>query len=362
VRAGVALFLPFVDAVWQIYVLIFVLQSASAAFTPTFQATIPDILPDEEQYIKALSLSRLAYDLESLISPMLAAALLAVISFHWLFAGTSIAFAISAILVMTTIMPHRKAAVRSAENVWRKTTRGMRIYLKTPRLLGLLAITLAAAAGSAMVIINTVVIVKSMSGNQQEIAYALAAYGAGSMLTALLLPRILGQFSDRTVMLAGATAMSAALLALGLVAAGEPSNRLPWPPLILGWIVMGSAYALCVTPGGRLLRRSSADDDRPALFAAQFALSHVCWLVAYPVAGQVGASLGMSAAFLLLAVIAAIGSGWGIWVWPSADPDAFDHAHPDLPPDHAHLASDENGAHTHKYVIDDLHRAWPDRG
>ncbi|MDU2611883.1 MAG: MFS transporter, partial [Pseudomonas aeruginosa] len=87
VRAAVALCLPFVTEVWQIYLLIFVLQAASAGFTPTFQATIPDILPDEEDYTKALSLSRLAYDLESLISPMLAAALLTVISFHNLFAG-----------------------------------------------------------------------------------------------------------------------------------------------------------------------------------------------------------------------------------------------------------------------------------
>ena len=78
VRAVVAICLPFVTEVWQIYLLIFVLQAASAGFTPTFQATIPDILPDEEDYTKALSLSRLAYDLESLISPMLAAALLTV--------------------------------------------------------------------------------------------------------------------------------------------------------------------------------------------------------------------------------------------------------------------------------------------
>lgn len=48
VRAAVALCLPFVTEVWQIYLLIFVLQAASAGFTPTFQATIPDILPDEE--------------------------------------------------------------------------------------------------------------------------------------------------------------------------------------------------------------------------------------------------------------------------------------------------------------------------
>ena len=47
------------------HLLIFVLQAASAGFTPTFQATIPDILPDEEDYTKALSLSRLAYDLKA---------------------------------------------------------------------------------------------------------------------------------------------------------------------------------------------------------------------------------------------------------------------------------------------------------
>ena len=65
VRATVALLLPFVTEIWQVYVLIFLLQAASAAFTPAFQATIPDILPDEKEYTRALSLSRLAYDMES---------------------------------------------------------------------------------------------------------------------------------------------------------------------------------------------------------------------------------------------------------------------------------------------------------
>jgi hypothetical protein len=37
-RAAVALCLPFVTEVWQVYLLIFGLQSASAGFTPTFQA------------------------------------------------------------------------------------------------------------------------------------------------------------------------------------------------------------------------------------------------------------------------------------------------------------------------------------
>ncbi|MBO6858678.1 MFS transporter, partial [Roseibium sp.] len=70
VRALTAVALPFVDEIWQIYVLIALLQTASAAFTPAFQASIPDILPDEKDYTSALSLSRMAYDLENLLSPM----------------------------------------------------------------------------------------------------------------------------------------------------------------------------------------------------------------------------------------------------------------------------------------------------
>ncbi|MFT6227333.1 MAG: MFS family permease, partial [Paracoccaceae bacterium] len=104
VRAGVALALPFVTEVWQVYVLIFLLQSASAAFTPMFQATIPDILPDEARYTRALSLSRLAYDLENIVSPMLAALLLAVVSYNTLFLGTVAGFIASALLVVSVML------------------------------------------------------------------------------------------------------------------------------------------------------------------------------------------------------------------------------------------------------------------
>ena len=72
-RAGAVVCLPFVTEIWQIYLLIFLLSACSAGFTPTFQATIPDVLPDEAQFTRALSLSRLAYDLENLLSPTLAA-------------------------------------------------------------------------------------------------------------------------------------------------------------------------------------------------------------------------------------------------------------------------------------------------
>ncbi|MFT6775600.1 MAG: MFS family permease, partial [Paracoccaceae bacterium] len=149
IRAGIALALPFVTEIWHVYVLIFLLQAASAGFTPAFQATIPDILPDERDYTRALSMSRLAYDLENLISPMLAAALLTVVSFSALFGGTVLGFLASAALVISAAPPRQKP--RAPRGIWDRTTRGIRLYLATPRLRGLLALNLAVSAAGAMV-------------------------------------------------------------------------------------------------------------------------------------------------------------------------------------------------------------------
>ena len=124
---------------------------------------------------------------------------------------------------------------------------------------------------------------------------------------------------------------------------------------------MGIGYSLCVTPGGRLLRRSSTEPDRPALFAAQFALSHVCWLIAYPVAGQVGARFGMATAFIALAVLAVVGVLLALLRWPKHDPAELRHEHPELPANHPHLAEHGSGEHAHAYVIDELHGHWPGR-
>ena len=357
VRAAVALLLPFVSEVWQVYVLIFLLQSASAAFTPTFQATIPDVLPDEAEYTRALSLSRLAYDLESLLSPMLAAALLGVIGFHWLFGGTVIGFIASALLVLSVTLPRSPAKPREG-GIYARTTRGMRIYLKTPRLRGLLAVNLAAAAASAMVIVNTIVIVREQFGfGQREVALTLAAYGGGSMLAALALPRLLDRVAGRAVLLGGASVLTGALFLLGLTSGGMTAAY--WPVLLTGWFVMGMAYAASLTPSGLLLRRSAQAEDRPAVFAAQFALSHACWLIAYPLAGQVGAKANQQTAFFVLAALALSGVIAALWLWPAQDPVTIEHDHPDLPDDHPHRLEHNRVGQLHDYMIDDLHQNWP---
>ncbi len=359
IRASTAIALPFVTQVWQIYILIFVLQAASAAFTPTFQATIPDVLPDESDYTRALSLSRLAYDLENLLSPALAAALLTVISFNTLFAGTVVGFICSALLVVSVQLPSPAAAVAIGQSFYDKTTRGIRIYLATPRLRGLLALNLSVAAAGAMVIVNTVVLVRGLLGRPDgDVALALACFGGGSMLAALLLPRALDRLPDRAVMISAAGLLTGLLVILGITLGVATPDRI-WPMLLGLWILMGVGYSAVQTPSGRLLRRSARPADRPAVFAAQFALSHACWLLTYPLAGWLGETAGMVVATFVLTAAAFAGVASALMTWPARDPEVVEHEHPNLAMGHPHLADASRSRHAHAFVIDDLHKRWP---
>ncbi|MFJ4225717.1 MFS transporter [Microbacterium sp. NPDC089695] len=314
-RAAVAVSLPFVTDAWQIYILIFLLQSASATFTPTFQAVIPEVLPDERDYTRALSLSRLAYDLESLISPVLAAVLLSVISYNNLFIGTVIGFIGSAILVIATRFP----TLRPSEPApfLRRLTRGARVFLATRELRSLLAMNMVVAASTAMVIVNTVVLVQGeLARPQSDVALLLAAYGAGSMVIALALPRILDHLPDRRVMLSGAAALPLGLAATSALTAG-PAGDATWPLLLATWLLLGAATSLILTPSARLLRRASDEGNRPAVFAAQFSLSHACFMITYPLAGIIGATWGIGAAAATLAVIGAAAAAGAGMAWRS---------------------------------------------
>ncbi|MFI1104756.1 MFS transporter [Streptomyces melanogenes] len=315
IRAGVALTLPFVSQVWQVYALIFLLQAASAAFTPVFQATVPEVLPAERDYTHALSMSRLAYDLESLLSPALAALLLTVVSYHWLFAGTTLGFLGSAALVVSAVLPRATPAARTT-SAYAKAASGTRLFWADPRLRALLALDLAVAAAGAMVFVNTVVVVRSHFHEPAgAVSLALGAYGTGSIAAALWLPRLLARTGDRAVMLPAAYALPCVLVAVAATTLA-PAGSWSWAGILLTWAAIGAASSAVLTPAGRLIRRRTATPDLPAAFAAQFSLSHGCWLLTYPLAGWLAAGAGVPVTAGVLGVIALGAAGAATVVWP----------------------------------------------
>ncbi|MFC4605269.1 MFS transporter [Rhodococcus kronopolitis] len=363
IRAAMVLTLPFIDQIWQIYLLIAVLQTASAAYTPTYQAVIPDILPDEREYTRALSATQLAATMETLLSPMLAAVALTLVSFHWLFVGTAIGFVVSAVLVIATRIPD---AGTTAEGSFRdRIAVGMRIFAATPRLRGLLGLNLVVAAAGSVIMVNTVNYVRdTLGGTQSGVALLLAANGFGTMLVALSVPRVLDRLGARPLMLSGGATLIVGLgSAVALSVADGGDWR--WGAAIAVWAVVGAGTAAVLTPTGQVLRRSSQPADRPALFAAQFSLSHLAWLLTYPIAGWLSTA-GLTTTWTTLTVIAVAGVAVAVRLWPRHDPAEITHLHEAEPVDAAWLVDadrvgDRLYRHTHVFVIDAEHRRWPTR-
>lgn len=307
-RAALFLFMPFITEAWQIYLFIFAVNAAAAGFTPTFQATIPDVLTDEADYAKGLSLASASYDLENLLSPVAAAAALVYFSFHGLFYFTAVTYLISAALVFITIVPKARPRTRE-DTLIKEITWGVRTYLKRPALRGLLFLYVCVAAAGSIVYVNTVIYVREALGaGESATALAFAAFGIGSIVVAMILPRILEGRSLRRIMSLGPV-----LLGLGLVVALGPKT---WVMLTIAWALLGAGSSFVQIPAGLLIRQSCAEAERPALFSAQFALSHFCWLFAYPLAGFLGADVSLQGAIAFMLGVVVLSGAAMLAAWP----------------------------------------------
>ena len=343
-RFGLILTLPFVTEIWQIYVLIFSINACAAGFTPVYQSVLPQVLPDNDQYVRALSFSRLAYDLEQMLSPMLAAALLMVISFKQLFVANAVTFLLSAMFLLPVMIPAAKKPERQP-GIMNNLIFGVRSYIATPRLRALWAAYLTVACGSGMLIVNTVIYTREiLGGGESQTALAMSAAGFGSMVVAILLPDWLKSRPVRPVILAGA-ALICLCLVTGITLPG-------WPVFLTLWVLIGMGLSLIQTPAGALVKRSCSSSDAPAYFSANFSLSHLCWFSTYLLAGWSSSHLGLSGSFALMAGLGFAGLALCWSLFPKHDPEELAHEH---------ITDDGQGTytHTHRFVIDRDHPHWP---
>ena len=307
-RATSLLLLPFVSHAWQVYVLVFVFAAASATFGFAYLAIVPYLLGSEQHYTQSLARSRIASELEGPVSPLLAAGMLLVLSSAGVFVVAALAFLLSAGLVNAAKLPQR-LSVRS-EGVWSKLVRGPQLFVRTPAFRAVIALDLAVALATAMVMVNTVLIVQGLFHLERDAtAFAFFAFGAGSILGAVLLPLVLARIEERRIMLGGAVLLTAGL------AVGTLQSSLFG--LLALWAVLGFGVAWALTPATYLIRRLAAPADLQTLFAAQMSIANGCLLVAYPVAGWLGATIGLPMTFLVLGIFAAVSTWCAAMMWPA---------------------------------------------
>jgi len=300
IRAAMFALIPFVTHVWQVYLFMFVINACSAWFTPQFQSILPMIFPDRDQYTKALSLSRLMFDLEQLVSPLLAALLLSIMSFKYLFILDAATFVLSAVLIWFCVFPNIvNLTIHTSSLKFSGLSQGIRDYLNKPALRSLWFAYLAVASASAMILVNTVTYVHEiLNGGEQQTAIAMMLVGCGSMLIALRLPHWLQTHKPQQFHWFGMVTIGGAFT-LGIF---TPD----WLGYAMMCLALGVGMSCIQTTSGLLITQACGEQETSPYFAAHFSLTHVWWLITYLLAGISVKLLGISYAYLCMAILSGI--------------------------------------------------------
>jgi len=316
VRFGLLTLFPFITAIWQIYALIFAINAITAFFTPTFEASIPEVVGDEH-YVKALSLSRVATDVEAVAAPALAGLLVALFGVRYVFWFDAFTYLVSALLVLLVTMPYvaKDALPLSLRVFLSEITHGTRVLLREPSLRQALTLSFAEATAGAAAIVATVAYVRDVLGRgETAFAFVMAGLGLGSTLTAILLGRATGRYEqgakDKAVLHGRRHAWAARALITGGILLGLILLPDVFKPslIIFGflWMLNGAGQALIAIPSSTLLAEHTHEDERGRAYAAHFALTHACWLITYPAIGHAAARWGAPITFTAAGIVCLI--------------------------------------------------------
>ncbi len=347
-RAGVVIGFFFVENVWHIYFLAVLLNLGAALYTPVFKAVIPSITTPE-QYPRALALSSVAYDTANILGPSLAGLTIALIGFRGNFIIDAFTFLLSASLIFG--LP-RLASPSAKMKPHVSVTHGIKAMFQRWQLRESLYLALQTSIAGGFILVATVDFIKTqLNLSDSDYAWAMAAYGIGSVLGATIYAKALPGIRNFLAN-AAAPAMLFALLGAGYWHRFEP--------LLVAWAFAGAGQSMLGIRGNELLAANSEIDERPHIYAAHFSLSHAGWGLTYPLAGFTVTSLGFeTSAYLFAGLLLCI--SLPIWIGKLRMTVAHiglpDHHH-----HHSHSAFDPPGIyHVHEHRHGEITHSHPHR-
>ncbi|WP_138466761.1 MFS transporter [Poseidonocella sp. HB161398] len=296
IRALALLSLLFVSGRWSFLTAIAVFLAASAAFKITYIEYVAHLLPDHEDFSWAITKSRIADELEGVVSPLAAAALLFLLPIDAGLLAAAAVFAVSALRIRAAGLPDLS---KSGGGYGARALRGLRLYLSDRTLRPLTWLMLATAAGTAMVTTTTPYLVQSVGGlGSSATALAYGAFGAGSILGALGYMRFAADLDDSRTMLLGG-----ALIACGLLA-GMAATQ--FATIALLWAAIGAGGALIQVPGVAVIRDAAQGESLLVVFGGGLAMQNLILAGGYGLAGGLAAAAGPVPAFAATGGISAL--------------------------------------------------------
>lgn len=295
--------LPFVHAVWQVYVLMFLVNALTAFFTPTNQATVPLVVGQDDSG-PAFALSSATTELINIVGPGLAGVVAALLGGRNLFFVDAASFLLSGLLILT--LPALRAEQGEVQrSTWQGVRDGTaRLWRDAPIRFALL-LELVAAVTGALILVNTVSRIQGeLRLGESAYGWVMAAYGLGATLASLVVGLVGKRWPRTRFILLGALITSVAVL---------PGNVAPLPLILMLWVLAGLGQNWVNLPAETLLAERTEEAAQGRVYGAHFAWSHLWYAFAYPLAGVLGTRLphqdfliGGGIALALLAIVATL--------------------------------------------------------
>lgn len=285
IRMAIISCLPFIDAEWQIYVLVFLLNVFNAFFTPTYRAVIPQII--EGKYFRdAVGLSTATFQLLGVLGPALAGIVAVWLGARQIFFLDAVSFIVAAILILS--IPHQELQKgvmdedKQPKNNWGEVIKGIRLLFGSNILRFALAIEFVSAIAGSMILVNTISHIKNnLFLDDKYYGGVMAVFGIGAAVSAFILGSL-----DKTKTRSISLISGALLLGLSICFA----NYVSYSVLIIFWLLAGLGQSLAEMPSETLIAENIASENQGKVYGSHFAFSHLWWAIAYPIAGFLGTS------------------------------------------------------------------------
>jgi MFS family permease len=274
----------------HLYVVAFFLGLFGALFLPSFQASLPDLVP-KESLVAANSVVSTTFHVAVMAGPIIGGVLVARFGSTIAFALNAATFGISALLVGGARLPKVLAKHRPTESAVQALRDGYRYIVATPLVRGIfVALGLIMLASALKAPMEPLFILRTLGLRPDALGVVGGAWGVGMVLGSLAAPAVARRWVRERLF-----ALSVVLVGLAVLAASQQTLL---SPVLLLWFVAGLGNGSGTVFYESLLQERVPEALRGRVLAASEAMLDGAFLVGVFAAGLVGERLGVRGAFV----------------------------------------------------------------
>jgi MFS family permease len=253
------------------------------AFTfPSFQSTLPDLVP-REHLVAAVGLSNAQWNLGRIIGPSLAAVAIAIGGIGMALWCNAFSFFAVIIAVSLVKVPRRVGDRRPVFSALADGLRFARSHPAMRRMLAVMLLTIGIA--SPFIAFVSQMATTVLHGDATTTSVLVTAQGVGAVAAAFTLGSVIKRFGTTTVMFTAVAALCPALVAYAVA----PRLWLSAVTLML----IGLCYGYAFTSFASTTQQSAPDAMRGRVLAVNFLVLGVMFPVGALIQGQIADAIGL---------------------------------------------------------------------